>query len=264
MISRRIPTSRLFRISTAWLAGALVFVLMLFGVGVFPGQAQANHDEGKGLTEIYVSGEASATIMPDTATVVVAVETEAKAAPEAQEENARRIQSIIAALAAIGIGEGDIKTANFRLTPIRTQPPSQSSQAPQPPVIVGYRVSHDVRIEVTDIDRVGAVLDAAVGAGANRVSHIEFGVSDALAYRDGLLRAAMADAEAKASALAEAAGLTLLGPSRITESGYTPFLARSMARMAVADVAFAETEIMPDEQRLSVRIDVTFLAKRSD
>lgn len=255
MISRRIPTFRLFRARMPWLAGALAFALILLGGGSPAAEAGREKIDP---TEIHVSGTASTSVMPDTATVVVAVETEGKTAPAAQEENARRIQDVVTELSMMGIRGDDIKTANFRLVPIRSQTSPHSSE---PPVIVGYRVSHDVRVKVTSIDRVGAVLDAAVRGGANRVSHIEFSVSDAHTYRDELLRAAVADAQAKAVALAEAAGLSLIGPSRITESSYTPFLAKTAARMAVPDAAFVETEIMPDEQQLSVHIDVTFLAE---
>lgn len=214
-------------------------------------------------TEIQVSGEAQLTVNPDMATATLAVESQAPTAPEAQEDNARRTQNIVDALVASGIKKEAISTTNFRLYPVweqQRQPSPSSTSAPQPPKIIGYRVSHDLVIKVDDIDRLGEILDIAVNAGADRVSSIDFGIREAGRYRATLLQDAFRDAQAKAEALAAAAGLVLLGPSHINEGGFSPYAVRSTARLSF-DVA-AATEILPGEQQLSARVDVTFVAAR--
>jgi len=216
-------------------------------------------------TEIQVSGQAELRVNPDVATVVLTVETQAESAPLAQEANATRVAVIRAALEDLGVPREAVTTRGFRLTPIWRER-SQSGTTPrpgaaEPPIIVAYRVSHDLHIQVTDLERLGELVDAAVKAGADRVSYIDFGISDALPYRDELLQAAYADAEAKARSLAAAAGLLLIGPSHIGEAGFS-FPARSVARVSAADTFAVSTEIEPGEQRLSVYINVTFLAQK--
>src|SRR5690606_13878922 len=150
-----------------------------------------------------------------------------------------------------------------RLSPVwqeQNQSPRTSPEEPRIPRIVAYRVSHDLRVRVQDIERLGEIIDAAVAAGADRVSHIDFSLRDAAQYRDGLLESAYADARAKAEALARAAGLVIIGPAHISEGAFSPFSVRSAARTATLDMAVA-TEIAPGEQQLSARIDVVFLAE---
>lgn len=218
------------------------------------------------VTEIQVAGQAELRVNPDVATVVLTVETQAESAPLAQEANATRVAVIRAALEELGVPRDAVTTGGFRLTPIwRERSPSGTASrtgTTEPPVIVAYRVSHDLHIEVTDLERLGELVDAAVKAGADRVSYIDFGISDAMPYRDELLQAAYADAEAKARSLTAAAGLVLIGPSHIGEAGYSPFPARSVARVSAADAFALSTEIEPGEQRLSVYINVTFLARK--
>lgn len=231
-------------------------------MAAFPGlavQAAGGDAPGALVTEIQVSGEAQIALNPDMATVTLAVESQAETAPEAQEENARRINAVRAALEELGIEREAISTANFRLNPVweEASSPSRAGSSGSM-VITGYRVSHDLLVKLDDINRVGEVVDAAVGAGADRVSYIEFGVKDAGRYRADLLEEAFRDARAKAEALTRAAGLVLVGPTYISEGGYTPFPSRPMARMAF-DMA-AATEIMPGEQQVSVRVEVAFRA----
>jgi uncharacterized protein YggE len=91
---------------------------------------------------------------------------------------------------------------------------------------IGYSASTSVQVTVRTLDKAGAVVDAAVAAGATDVSGPSFDV----AGRDELYRralgAAVDDATAKARALAAKAGVTLGRLTSLTEQpGAVPFAA---------------------------------------
>jgi hypothetical protein len=76
-------------------------------------------------------------------------------------------------------------------------------------LVNGYDAQAVVRVTVRSLDRLGQILDQALGAGATGVEGISFASDrDSLAQRDALARA-YAAAHANAEALATAAGLRL-------------------------------------------------------
>jgi hypothetical protein len=101
---------------------------------------------------------------------------------------------------------------------------------------VGYRASNTVTIRVEDLTRVGAVVDAALGAGANQLEGIGFGLDDDQAAREDALRAAVEEARSKAQVMAVALGVELDGILAINEGGIfiqEPAMAMMESRMAV-------------------------------
>ena len=70
-----------------------------------------------------------------------------------------------------------MQTSQFSVMPLYEQrPPERESTAP--PRIVGYQVSNQVTARVREIDRLGAVLDALVSAGATNIDGPWFDIAD--------------------------------------------------------------------------------------
>lgn len=67
-------------------------------------------------------------------------------------------------------------------------------------------------------ERVGAILDEAVAAGANTVSGVSFIVSDPAGLRDLARAAAMTDAQSRAEQLANLAGVELGPVMQVSEA----------------------------------------------
>ncbi|MCW5857682.1 MAG: SIMPL domain-containing protein [Caldilineales bacterium] len=61
-----------------------------------------------------------------------------------------------------------------------------------------YHVSNQCRVKVSDFDKTGEVLQAALAAGANTVAGVEFAISDPISLQQQARDKAMADAQAKA------------------------------------------------------------------
>jgi uncharacterized protein YggE len=206
---------------------------------------------------LAVVGEAQVTAAPDLAVLAVAVETEAAQAAAAAGRNAELSERVLRAVRGAMGERGEASTASYALFPVYTDP---SPERPgDPPAIRAYRASNEVRVEVRDLPRVGPVLDAAVSAGANRVSSLQF----SLERQEPHVRAALAEAGREARAEAEAAATALgvrLGAvlsARTGDAEPPPMPVPQVARMAIADGSFA-TPIEPGDVTVRVTLHVTY------
>ena len=148
---------------------------------------------------ITVTGTGEILVTADTAVISLGVNVRKAAAPEAQSGANEVIASIRTALTAAGIPEEDIGTGFINLYAVY-------DYSKEVETIIAYNASSTLAIRVTDMNRVGEVIDLAFGAGANTLDGVTFSVSDDTAARAEALKAAFADAKEKAETLAEASG----------------------------------------------------------
>jgi uncharacterized protein YggE len=153
---------------------------------------------------ITVSGEGRVSLPPDTVSMQFGIDVLNEELGAAQTEAASRMDTVIAALRGAGVAEADFQTSGYAITVERDY-----NQA-NPPT-TGYRVSHTVSAKVRQIDQAGAVIQAAVDAGANNVLGVCFVLDDPAAAVQQARALAVADARAKAEELARLTDVTL-GP----------------------------------------------------
>jgi uncharacterized protein YggE len=124
--------------------------------------------------------------------------------------------------------------------------------------LTGYLATNNVTVTVNQVERAGELLDAALGAGANRIGGVRFGLRDPSALRQQALAEAVQAARAKAETLAAELGLRVVGVSTVTEEAVSvPTPRAAPAAMAAADAAPPPVE--PGELRVTTRIRVAFL-----
>jgi uncharacterized protein YggE len=196
---------------------------------------------------ITVVGTGSVTATPDTAEWSFGVQTSAETAEGALGANSEAMERVLAALKDAGIDSDDLQTEQVSVYP-RTSDDGLS--------IVGYDASNTVRATIHDLQRAGAIVDAAVAAGANQVYGPSLTVSDADAQYREAVDAAFDDARERAEAIAEKAGVALGSPVAIVESGGgggLPYYGAAGAEQAMADVA-----IEPGTQDVGATLTVTF------
>jgi hypothetical protein len=170
------------------------------------------------------------------------VHTQAETAAAALAQNAKLMSAVIAALKAAG--GSNLQTQQVSLYP-------QTNDRNQ---VTGYVADNSVSAEAK-IAGAGALIDAAVAAGANNVSGPTLDVSDRDArYRDALGKA-VADARAKAAALAGAGGFGVGPVSSVTEQTAA---APAPVYEAVAAGKSAATPIEPGTQDVTADVTVTF------
>src|SRR3954470_1811159 len=160
-----------------------------------------------GQRTIAVVGNASVTAPNDTATVSFGVVTRHGTATGALTDTSARTRRVIDALAGQGIAKADIQTQTVGLgrTVRRTGKHRRKRR-------VVYTASNSVDVTVHDLSKTGAVIQAAVDAGATRVSGVEFSASNSEGLYDQALGLAYDNARSKATALAARAGMTLGDP----------------------------------------------------
>lgn len=206
---------------------------------------------------IRVEGMGEVKVAPDEAFIDLALETLAPTAKAAAEENARKMDKVVAALVQAGIPRKEIETRNYSVYP-EYQPQPRPEEAAK---LRGYRVSNQVEVHVRELSRVGTLLDTALGAGANRVDSVRFGLSKPEVVQGDALRNAVERARQSAQVLATALGVKLgpvLDASTVSEPPRPlPMVARfEMARAgSAADVT---TPIQPEEQTVTARVTLIF------
>jgi uncharacterized protein YggE len=194
-----------------------------------------------------VTGSATIRSAPDEAVITLGVQTQAPTAQGALQQNASRMNDVVKALLGDGVKPGDLATAWVNLYPNY----DSSGTA-----IVSYSAQNQVNVTVRDLSKVGSIIDDAVGAGANLSSGIQFQLSDQNQGVERALAEAVANARAKAEALA-AAGDATLGPVvTIAENTYGQYPPIPFA--ADAGRAEASTPISPPTLETQVAVTVVW------
>lgn len=203
---------------------------------------------------ISVTGQGEAAGTPDMATINIGVQTQAPAALEAANRNQAIVDRVMQALGKLGIDDKDLQTADYSIWPEQQHDPREANQMK----ITGYRVNNSVHVTVRDIDKVGEILGAATGAGANSVNGISFGIDDSSALEAEARKAAMQDARARAEDLAGLAGVELGEVLQISLStgGGVPIPYRA-ARMEAMDAGMAPS-ISAGQLTINVQVQVSY------
>ena len=170
--------------------------------------------DSKRQTRITVSGDSIVQAQPDTAVLTVAVVTQGKRALDAQQENATKTEAVVRALkAAAGTG-AEVKTSGYSLQPMRVY------REGQPPLINGYEARNTITVTMSELAKLGNVIDAASQAGANDVTGISFTLRQDRAARDQALKEATHEAMSKAQVIAQALGGRVVSIAEVQEEGF--------------------------------------------
>lgn len=243
-----------------WIVLALIPALVLAGVVGWVWRGVANASTGAVQTpseapprSITVVGNGKVTAQPDMAIVQVGVETRHESAETAVSENTQRMNAILAALKNAGIAEQDIQTTNFSLYADQQRGPNGELLRP-----IQYVASNLVRVTVRDLTKVGAVLDAAVSAGANQVYGISFGVANPNRLQVQAEENAVEDARVRAQALAAKAGVQLGDVLSISEtiSGPPPILYRQ--EVAMPALGAVPVPVQPGELEFNAQVQIVY------
>lgn len=164
------------------------------------------------LRQITVTGEARAEAAPDMAVMTLGVSDQAPEAAAAMAGVSRGMVAVVDRLLAAGLAPEDMQTREISLHPVW----QERSSAPRE--VSGFAASSSLTIRLRDLDRLGPVLDQVLQAGANEFRGLRFDLSDPQDLQDSLRKQAVEDAFRKARQLAEAAGMRLGPPRRITDA----------------------------------------------
>lgn len=232
---------------------AAVAALTLAGLGLALwagiGRPEAANGQSTGAATpsgITVTGLGSVKAAPDRADFSFGVETQGSTAEEALAANSAAVRKVIDALKGAGVAANDIQTQQVSVSP-RYGSDNQK--------ITGYSAVNTVNATIRNLADSGAIVDAAVKAGANQVYGPTLSISEQSGLYQDALRKALDDAKAKAKTIASAAGVSLGSVVNIVEgaAGAPPI---PLTGGAVAEDGAAPIE--PGLQEIQASLTVTF------
>jgi uncharacterized protein YggE len=213
-------------------------------------QASNAQTPPQNLPMLSSSGQGEAKVTPDRASILVNVQTRASTAASAAAENATRTRAVLDALGKLGLSREQLATEGYTVYPEMQYDPKGAA-----PKVSGYVVTNSVRAETKRPEQAGAIVDAALGAGANMINSLSFYASSIDEARRQAISAAVTSARADAEAMARAAGGSL-GPLLELSTGGPTIPPRPMYDMAVRGRAAMQrvepTPVSPGQQTVTV------------
>ncbi|HUL72681.1 MAG TPA: SIMPL domain-containing protein [Vicinamibacterales bacterium] len=164
---------------------------------------------------IVTTGEATISVAPDRAVVQIAAEGRAQKAGEAQRLAADAMTSLLGALKGVGLPADAVKTTGYTLNPENDFVNGRQS-------FRDYLARNQIQVQVDDLARLSAIIDASGASGASVVTGLRFDVKNRATVEQTALKQAVGDAMARASVIAAGANRTVGAIVRIQEQRITP------------------------------------------
>jgi hypothetical protein len=195
---------------------------------------------------IVVNGSGEVRVHPDSLHVDVGVEARAQTLDQARNQANAGMEHVLAAVRALRLPDLGMETSVLQVSPVYAAI-TRENQAPR---ITGYSASNHVTVKIVRApvdelgDRGSRILDAALGAGANSVSGIDFFLADPAPAEDEALGAAVHDAQRDAQTIAAAAGVTLGELRSVEETSGMRIMPRALRIEAVASTPIEVEDIV--------------------
>ncbi|HEX4701175.1 MAG TPA: SIMPL domain-containing protein [Pseudonocardiaceae bacterium] len=249
-VTRRTAVTGL--LATAALVGAFVAGNALSGPnGVAPVAFAATPTArpADGFPGITVTGLGQVTGVPDVLSLGLSVRVTRGDASSALSDASSTMNKVRASLTGSGVADADLATSGLTLdTDYRYDNNRQT--------VNGYVATESLTAKLRDLARAGAAITAAANAGGNptAITGVTFDLRDNTALLSAARTAAFADAKAKATQYATAAGRSLGPVIRVNET--TDNQPIPVPRNAAG--ASVPVPVNPGTSQLSVTVEVVF------
>jgi uncharacterized protein YggE len=206
---------------------------------------------------ITVAGSGNVSGEPDKARVQLTVQKSNPDMEKARTDAVGVVNRFLALTRKLGIEPKKVRTTSALVNPEYRWEQNTNQQ-----ILTGYMVQRQLEVEVTDLDKLGALIEGAVDAGVNNVSPPMLDSSKRRDLNRQALAAAAKDAEANARAIAETLGLKLGGLRELTAGDASPPPPMPMPMMMAkaemaADGGGAQT-YTPGSLEFEARVNATF------
>lgn len=207
---------------------------------------------------IRVSGQATVKAPPDRGRVAVSVVSRGATAREASEANAKASKAVLDRLRGAVKAPGEVRTAGYELNAEYDYNQGPGARGPR---LVGYVSTNRFAVVTADLEGIGALIDAAVQAGASQIDSIGFFLDDEEKVRQQALLEAGRKARDEAETVARSLGVALgevLDASTAGSAVPRPlFQGREKMAMMAAEAA-PPTEMVPGDLEIQASMTVTF------
>ena len=229
---------------------AFAIALGATGLPVFTRAAIAQEQTPRSL---ITTGRAIVSVPTSLTQVALGVDIQARTARAAQEETARRASAIVNLLEGEGVDK--LQTTGIRLNPVYKYENNEQ-------ILTGYSASNLVSFRI-ETERAGAIVDAAVQAGATRIDGLSFVATEEAieAARKQALREATLDARSQVKEVLDTLGLTERAINRVIVSADSPApIALDTQIATLREAAAPKTPVRGGEQQVyaNVTLEVVY------
>lgn len=238
---------------------ALIIASVAFAYGVISYTGTYSKTIGLSARSFTVEGRGEVTAVPDVAEFSFGVLTEGgENLSSLQNENATRVNKVIDFLKSSGVDDEDIKTQRLNINP-RYQYSNcfEGRDICPPPKIVGYTINQSVQVKVRDMDKIGDIFAGVVENGANTASNLRFTIDDTTELENQARAEAIAQAQQKAKATAQAGGFRIGKLLSIDEFGNQPSPIYGFG----VEEAFRADSVSPDIEPGTEEISVSVIMR---
>ena len=236
---------------------AMSALLAIFGLVLTPSFASAREE----VTGIVASGSGEVRVRPDSLRIMVGVVVQAKTVKEVQSQANEQMQRVLASQRALGIPNLLLQTSILSVLPVHATTP----EGVRTEQIVGYSASNAVSVAVrkAPFEKIGgyasAIMNAALGAGANEIGGLELFLDDPSPAQAEALAKAVKDARRKGEIMARAARVVIKGIALVSEgSASTPILVRQAPQYGEGGAGAPATPVEAGEIVVSSEVTVRF------
>jgi uncharacterized protein YggE len=206
---------------------------LVLAAGLVLGGAAPAHAADEAQSALIVAhGTGEVRVRPDAVRVDLGVEARATTLEEARRQVNGSMQHVLDAIHRLELPDLVVETRQISFNPVY-----DTQRDGTLPAIIGFSAGNHVQVTARSIpeadlaDRAARVVDAALSAGANSVGGVDFFLADSSHAEDEALTLAVQHAESDAQTMAQAAHVTIVGPTWIEES-FTSSPPRSLAMAA--------------------------------
>jgi len=199
-----------------------------------------------GAGNIVTSGYGEVRAAPDLVDIRFEVASIADLPLAAVEATAEKYTSVQVALGRLGIERSDIVTTSFRVNEKKDRNPKTGEV-----VSLGHEATHAIKMTIKDFAKIGAIVDAAMRAGATRLSGLDFGTTSAESINDAALESAVRRALQTATLMATAAGGRLGALVEMSSEGHVNV---DVAESVAAGSPAVPIVIVPDKLIVRKRV----------
>jgi uncharacterized protein len=212
-------------LATAAVVGALLAMLVVRG-GTDPANAATKTSADRTIT---VVGSGTVEVAPDRAILVAGIQIDGDDASQTASAAATKLNALLQAFRNAGIPAERLQSSGLQIDPRYTGDMQEK--------IVGFRASAQVTVTIDDVSKVGAILDAARGGGANQIQPVQWTLKNFSAAQRNALAEAAQDGIGQAGAVARGAGVgvgRLVSMSTDNSQGPQPLYDRAALQAAPA------------------------------
>lgn len=232
----------------------LVYLIFYFGV-LIRNNIKKYHFIGQEKLQqktLSINATGKAEIKPDVAEISLGMRTTSSSVKQAQQENDKIMNELIARLEDMGIKEEDIQTTNYNVYPQYQTPKQRKEGEPEE-----YDVSQDVQVKIRDLDKTEKIISMAGDLGVNDIGNLQFDIEDKESIKKRARKDAIKKARQKADMIANKLGSKVLGVVSYNESN-NDFHLPMMKEAARGGAGDAMPRVEPGQKEVSVQVNIKY------